>query len=205
MWKDKIQLFISMVSCKQFKIYFCLLVLYITYTKFTRQSDFEEIWCANSACLNARKGKIRQNWLYAGRLHLRNNEMYNERLSAQVFVDLPISTKLLLGGLLLQPFSQWLHSEVEQTHMVSGRWFMMTGLYREQYCITDEWFFMAVLYVKKYTAVPQLGLDRTKTGCSIRSELSRGIAATNDCSDDLSFQYFWKILQSLIDHFLNIF
>lgn len=119
----------------------------------------------------------------------------------------PISTKLLLGGLLLQLFSQWLHSEAEQKHMVSGRWFMMTGLYREQYCITDEWFFMEVLYVKKYTAVPQLGLDRTKTGCSIRSKLSRGIAATNDCSDDLSFQYFWKILQSLIIFliYFNIF
>jgi len=166
-------------------LYFCPLILHIcihiTYTKFTHQSDFKEIWCANSACLNTWRGKIRQNWLYASRLHLRNNEMYNEGLSARVFVDLPIGTKLLLGGLLLQPFSQWLHSKVGQKPYASARWFMMTELYREQYCITDEWFFMGARYVKKCTAVPQLGLDRTKTGCSIQSELSRGIAATNDC------------------------
>lgn len=96
--------------------------------------------------------------------------------STRISVDLPISTKCSLGGLSLQPFSQWLHSAVGSGNIwFLSRWFTMTGPTEASivYLTSD---FSWERSVKKFTAVPQLGPGSYKNAAQFR-------VSANSCSN----------------------
>lgn len=83
-----------------------------------------------------------------------------------------------LGGLSLQPFSQWLHSAAGQEHMVLSRWFTMTGPTEASivYLTSD---FSWERSVKKFTAVPQLGPGPYKNAAQFRVSAN---SSSNRCN-----------------------